>query len=49
MSDLTIYGNGALTVVGNFNDGIASKDGLIIISPFKAIAAITFLRRPARS
>jgi hypothetical protein len=32
MSDLTISGNGSLTVKGNFNDGIASKDGLIIAS-----------------
>jgi hypothetical protein len=31
-SDLTIYGNGSLTVRGNYNDGIASKDGLIIKS-----------------
>ncbi len=31
-SDLTIYGSGALTVNGNYNDGIASKDGLIIAS-----------------
>jgi hypothetical protein len=31
-SDLTICGKGALTVDGNFNDGIASKDGLIIAS-----------------
>lgn len=29
-SDLTITGNGSLTVNGNSNDGIASKDGLII-------------------
>ena len=28
--DLTIYGEGALVVNGNANDGIASKDGLII-------------------
>jgi predicted small lipoprotein YifL len=28
--DLTIYGDGSLTVEGNYNDGIASKDGLII-------------------
>jgi len=28
--NLTIYGNGALTVTGKFNDGISSKDGLII-------------------
>lgn len=31
-SDLTIYGNGSLTVKGNYNDAIASKDGLIITS-----------------
>jgi hypothetical protein len=31
-SDLTIYGNGFLTVKGNYNDGITSKDGLIIKS-----------------
>lgn len=29
-ADLTIYGYGALSVIGNHNDGIASKDGLII-------------------
>ena len=28
--DLTIYGEGSLTVTGNYNDAIASKDGLII-------------------
>ena len=31
-SNLTIYGNGKLTVDGNYNDAIASKDGLIIKS-----------------
>jgi hypothetical protein len=31
-TDLTICGDGALTVHGNYNDGIASKDGLIIRS-----------------
>lgn len=31
-ADLTIYGTGALTVNGNYNDGIASKDGLLITS-----------------
>ncbi len=31
-SDLTISGNGVLNVVGNYNDGIASKDGLVIES-----------------
>ena len=30
MSDLTLYGNGALVVEGNFADGITSKDGLLI-------------------
>jgi hypothetical protein len=29
-ADLTISGNGSLTVAGNYNDGIASKDGLVI-------------------
>jgi len=29
-SDLTLFGNGTLTVDGNYNDGISSKDGLII-------------------
>lgn len=29
-TDLTIAGSGALTVQANFNDGIASKDGLVI-------------------
>jgi hypothetical protein len=31
-SDLTIYGDGTLNVDANYNDGIASKDGLIIKS-----------------
>lgn len=30
--DLSIYGNGSLTVDANYNDGIASKDGLVINS-----------------
>jgi len=29
-NDLTIYGSGQLTVNGNYNDAIASKDGLVI-------------------
>lgn len=29
-ADLTLAGNGALTVAANYNDGIASKDGLVI-------------------
>jgi hypothetical protein len=28
--DLTIYGSGQLTVNGNYNDAVASKDGLVI-------------------
>jgi hypothetical protein len=31
-ADLTFYGSGALTVTGNYQDGIASKDGLVIAS-----------------
>lgn len=31
-SDLTIYGNGSLSVTGSYADGITSKDGLIIKS-----------------
>lgn len=31
-SNLSIYGSGSLTVKGNYNDGISSKDGLIIKS-----------------
>jgi|WetSurMetagenome_2_1015567.scaffolds.fasta_scaffold00489_7 hypothetical protein len=31
-SDLTFYGTGSLYVTGNFNNGITSKDGLIIKS-----------------
>lgn len=30
MADLTIGGTGSLTITGNTNDGIASKDGLVI-------------------
>ncbi len=30
MADLTIGGGGSLTVTGQYNDGIASKDGLVI-------------------
>ena len=32
MADLTIAGDGALTVTGNTNDGITSKDGLVILA-----------------
>jgi hypothetical protein len=39
-ADLTIYGNGTLTVVGNYNDGIASKDGLTITSGTIVVSAV---------
>lgn len=38
-SNLTIYGNGSLTVQANYNDGIASKDGLIIASGTLTVTA----------
>ena len=38
-SDLTIFGNGSLRVTGNYNDAIASKDGLIIKSGNISISA----------
>lgn len=38
--DLTIYGSGSLTVTGNYNDGIASKDGLIIASGTITVNAV---------
>jgi hypothetical protein len=39
-SDLTIAGSGALTVNGNSNDGIASKDGLIIAGGSLTVTAV---------
>lgn len=39
-SDLTIAGNGALTVTGNYNDGISSKDGLVIASGTLTVTAV---------
>ncbi len=39
-SDLTIYGNGSLTVTGKYNDGIASVDGLIIKSGNVTVTSI---------
>ncbi|MCC6395644.1 MAG: carbohydrate-binding domain-containing protein [Bacteroidetes bacterium] len=39
-ADLTICGNGSLTVKGNYNDGIASKDGLIIKSGTITVNAV---------
>jgi len=38
-SDLRIYGGGSLNVTANFNDGIASKDGLVIASSTIAVEA----------
>ena len=38
--DLTIYGKGSLTVTGNFNDGITSKDGLIINSKLITVNSV---------
>ncbi len=39
-ADLTITGSGGLTVSGNFNDGIASKDGLIIAGGVIQVTAV---------
>lgn len=39
-TDLTIAGAGALIVEGNFNDGIASKDGLVIAGGSIEVAAV---------
>lgn len=39
-ADLTIYGSGSLTVTGNYNDGIASKDGLVIAGGVIAVTAV---------
>ena len=39
-SDLTIYGAGSLSVDGNYNDGIASKDGLIIKGGAISVSAV---------
>lgn len=40
MADLSITGNGTLTVEANYNDGIASKDGLVISSGALNIIAV---------
>jgi hypothetical protein len=37
--DLTIFGDGSLTVYGNYNDGMSCKDGLIIAGGAIAITA----------
>ena len=39
-SDLTLFGNGSLAVTGNYNDGITSKDGLIIASGTISVNAV---------
>jgi len=39
-ADLTIFGDGSLTVEGNYNDGIASKDGLIIASGAISVTSV---------
>lgn len=39
-ADLTIYGDGMLTVDANYNDGVASKDGLIIKSGTVTVNAV---------
>lgn len=39
MADLTITGTGSLAVTGNSNDGIASKDGLVIASGTVTVTA----------
>jgi hypothetical protein len=39
-TDFTIYGDGTLNVDGNYNDGIASKDGLIIKSGTITISSV---------
>jgi hypothetical protein len=39
-SDLTIYGEGSIVIEGNYNDGIASKDGLIIKSGTIAVNSV---------
>ena len=38
--DLTINGSGALTVTGNLNDGIHSKDDLIITGGNLSVTAV---------
>lgn len=40
MADLTIAGTGSLNVTGNTNDGISSKDGLVILSGSVTVTAV---------
>jgi hypothetical protein len=39
-ADLTISGSGSLTVDGNFNDGISSKDGLTVVGGTITVDAV---------
>ena len=39
-ADLTITGTGSLTVAGNYSDGIASKDGLVIAGGTVSVTAV---------
>mgnify|MGYP000854518546 FL=1 len=39
-ADLTIFGNGSLTINANYNDGINSKDGLILASGTITVNAV---------
>jgi hypothetical protein len=39
-ANLTIAGDGALTVIGDYNDGIASKDGLVIAGGTITVTAV---------
>jgi len=40
MADLTVYGSGKLVVTGNYQDGITSKDGLIIKNSTLEVTAV---------
>lgn len=39
-ADLTLFGNGSLTVQGNYNDGIASQDGLVVTGGTITVRAV---------
>lgn len=39
-ANLSVYGNGELTINANFNDGIASKDGLLIAGGIITVSAV---------
>lgn len=39
-ADLTIAGDGSIAVTGNFNDGITSKDGLVVAAGTITVAAV---------